>query len=188
MRAKHSGMSVGMRESAAEDDAGVLVLGNRLGTGLTKRQQTVGAIGAHAGEECRDNGHTAQTRERIEQLVNGWTLMVQLRSVVEPRGQTAAVRLDHQVMAARCDIGHARLEHFPARGLNHANLADAIEAFVNPAGMCCAITMGGVSAGIRVSSDSIACGPPVDAPIAMTPCRRRGWSKRTDAAATGAAA
>jgi len=56
---------------------------------------------------------------------------------------------------------------------------DARERLVKPAGMCCAMTIGGASDGIRVSTDSMACGPPVEAPIAMTPLRRRADSKRT---------
>ena len=50
---------------------------------------------------------------------------------------------------------------------------------MKPAGMCCTMTIGGVSAGMRVSSASIACGPPVEAPIAMMPFRRRAESNFT---------
>ena len=42
-------------------------------------------------------------------------------------------------------------------------------ARVNCAGMCCTIMTGGASAGRRLRSASMACVPPVDAPITMRP-------------------
>ena len=44
---------------------------------------------------------------------------------------------------------------------------------MNSAGMCCTITIGGVSMGNCVSSASSAWGPPVDAPIAISPLTGR---------------
>ncbi len=66
--------------------------------------------------------------------------------------------------------------------------SQSAKALVNPAGMCCAMTIGGASAGSGLNTASIACGPPVDAPMAMMPCRRRGQSNSTVDAGGGAAA
>ena len=84
----------------------------------------------------------------------------------------------HNRLAARRDIRGARFEGFPPADsitrILHTLSSRSAKAFVKPAGMCWAMTIGGVSAGMRVSKDSIACGPPVDAPMAMMPLRRRG--------------
>ena len=79
-------------------------------------------------------------------------------------------------MIAGRDVGDAALERLVAGRLDDAHPADAVsrsaKALVKPAGMCCAMTIGGTSAGIRVSTVSIAWVPPVDAPMAMSPRRR----------------
>src|SRR5690606_39364851 len=94
----------------AEHDAALLVLRDRMCTGVAHRAHAGRAVAAHAGQQHPDGLGAQCLRDGMEEHVDGRPRMMHGRTVVQRDAQLLAAPHHGHVAIAGCDQGYVRLD------------------------------------------------------------------------------